>query len=173
MGQVTITLNGRSYKLRCGDGEEARLLALADHVQTRLTDLTAEFGPVGDERILVMAALMIADELFDARDALAAAGQSAGTPPAADAIVAAASVAESAPLMTHLPLPSPDRLVAQIRAGDDDAPPADDAEGSLSRDPNINRGLRRPEAPVSFTERRAEAREAGGLLRSSERKPGV
>ena len=70
MGQVTITLNARSYKLRCGDGEEARLLDLAAYVQTRLDKLTDEFGQVGDERILVMTTLMIADELFDAREAM-------------------------------------------------------------------------------------------------------
>ncbi|HEX4892400.1 MAG TPA: cell division protein ZapA [Hyphomicrobiaceae bacterium] len=74
MGQVTITLNGRSYRLRCGDGEEKRLLELAEHVDDRLASLVAEFGQVGDERLLLMTALMIADELFDARAALLASG---------------------------------------------------------------------------------------------------
>ena len=76
MGQVTITLNGRSYRLRCGDGEEQRLLELAEHVDDRLASLVAEFGQVGDERLLLMTALMIADELFDARGALLASGAS-------------------------------------------------------------------------------------------------
>jgi cell division protein ZapA len=67
MGQVTVTLNGRSYRLRCGDGDEARLRSLAADVQSRIEALASEFGQVGDERLLVMAALLIADELWDAR----------------------------------------------------------------------------------------------------------
>lgn len=67
MGQVAVTLNGRTYRLRCGDGEEERLMQLATHVRGRLDSLTAEFGQAGDERLLLMAALLISDELFDAR----------------------------------------------------------------------------------------------------------
>lgn len=67
MGQVAVTLNGRTYRLRCGEGEEERLMQLAAHVRTQLDSLTAEFGQAGDERLLLMAALLITDELFDAR----------------------------------------------------------------------------------------------------------
>lgn len=70
MGQVAVTLNGRTYRLRCGDGDEARLLQLADYLEQRIEALAAEFGQVGDERLLLMAALLIADELWDARDQL-------------------------------------------------------------------------------------------------------
>jgi len=71
MGQVTVTVNGRTYRLRCGEGEEERLIALATHVSQRIEGLAAEFGQVGDERLLLMAALLIADELWDTRDQLA------------------------------------------------------------------------------------------------------
>lgn len=67
MGQVTVTVNGRSYRLRCGDGEESRLLELAAHVRDRIETLVSEFGQAGDERLTVMAALLITDELFDAK----------------------------------------------------------------------------------------------------------
>lgn len=67
MGQVTVTLNGRSYRLSCGDGEEERLLALADHVRAKLDALVAQFGQAGNDRLMLMAALLIADELWDAR----------------------------------------------------------------------------------------------------------
>jgi cell division protein ZapA len=70
MGQVAVTLNGRTYRLRCGDGDEARLLQLADYLEQRIEALAAEFGQVGDERLLLMAALLIADELWDTRDQL-------------------------------------------------------------------------------------------------------
>ncbi len=67
MGHVTVTLNSRTYRLRCGDGEESRLIELATQVKQRVDALAAEFGNVGDDRLLLMAALLIADELHDAR----------------------------------------------------------------------------------------------------------
>lgn len=70
MGQVTVTLNGRTYRLRCGDGEETRLLQLAGHLERRIDGLAAEFGQVGDERLLLMAALLITDELWETRERL-------------------------------------------------------------------------------------------------------
>lgn len=71
MGQVTVTINGRTYRLSCGEGEESRLLELAEHVRVRVEGLAAEFGQVGDERLIVMASLLIADELLEAREQLA------------------------------------------------------------------------------------------------------
>jgi cell division protein ZapA len=68
MGQVTVTLNGRAYRLRCEDGEEQRLLALAEHVKGKIDWLVGEFGQIGDDRLMLMAALRVTDELFDTRD---------------------------------------------------------------------------------------------------------
>jgi cell division protein ZapA len=68
VGQVAITLNARTYRLRCGDGEEPRLLALAAHLRAKVDGLVGEFGQIGEERLLLMAALLVADELFEARD---------------------------------------------------------------------------------------------------------
>lgn len=67
MGQIAVTLNGRTYRLRCGDGEEERLLELATHVSARVEGLVANFGQVGDDRLMLMAALTIADELWEVR----------------------------------------------------------------------------------------------------------
>ncbi len=74
VGQATITINGRTYRLKCGDGEEARLLALSDIVRQRVDSLAGEFSAAGDDRLLLMAALMLADELLDARARLKAHG---------------------------------------------------------------------------------------------------
>jgi cell division protein ZapA len=71
MGQVAVTLYGRSYRFDCGDGEEARLAELAAFVKGRVEQLSRQFGNAGEERMLLMAALLIADELWDARAALA------------------------------------------------------------------------------------------------------
>ncbi len=67
MGEVFLTLNGRSYRLACRDGEERRLEELARYVEQKFDNLAAEFGQIGESRLLMMSALMIADELFDAR----------------------------------------------------------------------------------------------------------
>ena len=76
MGQVAINLNGRSFRFDCGDDEEARLKELAAYVSSRVEDLTREFGNVGEQRLLLMAALYIADELWDARAEAAAKSKS-------------------------------------------------------------------------------------------------
>ncbi|MCL4767891.1 MAG: cell division protein ZapA [Hyphomicrobiaceae bacterium] len=72
MGQVTVTLNGRTYRLRCEDGEEQRLFALAEHVRGKLDVLVKEFGQIGDDRLMLMSALLVADELLDSRGQLTA-----------------------------------------------------------------------------------------------------
>lgn len=69
MGQVSVTLNNRTYKLACNDGEEPRLADLAREVKTRVENLAREFGQPADERILLMAAVLLADELMDLREA--------------------------------------------------------------------------------------------------------
>ena len=74
MGQVSVTLHDRIYRLVCDDGEEDRLVELATYVKSKVDHLTREIGYVGDERLMLMAALMIADELWDARSASASSG---------------------------------------------------------------------------------------------------
>lgn len=70
MGQVSAKINGRTYRLNCAAGEEERLAAVADYLRQKVDELIEQFGQVGEDRLLAMAALMIADELFDARDEL-------------------------------------------------------------------------------------------------------
>jgi cell division protein ZapA len=85
MGQVTVNVNGRSYRFDCGDGEESRLQELATYVKDRIETLAQQFGRVGDERLLLMAALLITDELMDARAALGGTPQAAAGATADDA----------------------------------------------------------------------------------------
>lgn len=76
MGQVTITVDGRSYRLACRDGEEARVLQLAAFVESHLVeirkDLERRVSPrqISNERLLLMASLMIADDLLEMREEL-------------------------------------------------------------------------------------------------------
>lgn len=67
MAQVAIGFNKRTYRFQCGEDEVERLEQLANYLKTKLDGLMLEHGTLGDERLVLMAALTIADELFDAR----------------------------------------------------------------------------------------------------------
>ena len=72
MPQVSVTIDGRKYRLACNEGEEARLESLAGVIDDRIGEMRKEFGEIGDQRLVIMAALTIADNLAEARDAAAA-----------------------------------------------------------------------------------------------------
>lgn len=63
MAQVTVSINGRSYNVACGDGEEDQLIQLAATVDTRVKQLAGAVGQVGEARLLLMTALLLADDL--------------------------------------------------------------------------------------------------------------
>ena len=66
MNHVNVTINGRQYRMACEEGQEARLLQLAESFETRIGNLRGKFGEIGDGRLTVMAALTVCDELLDA-----------------------------------------------------------------------------------------------------------
>ena len=70
MGEVNITIGGRSFKLGCDDGEEPHLMLLAEHLGKHVENLRATLGKTGDEQLYLMAGLMVCDELWDSRYAL-------------------------------------------------------------------------------------------------------
>jgi cell division protein ZapA len=72
MPQVSVTIDNRKYRLACNEGEEARLESLAGMMDGKIGELRAAFGEIGDQRLVVMAALTIADNLMEARDEAAA-----------------------------------------------------------------------------------------------------
>ena len=65
MPLVNVMVNGRAYTIACDDGEEAHLKELAAHVDTKAREVLSSVGQVGDTRMLLMAALLIADEHHD------------------------------------------------------------------------------------------------------------
>ena len=65
MAQVTVTINDRDYEIACDDGQENHLIKLSQFVDKRLRNLTDVIGQVGDARLLVMASLLLADELSE------------------------------------------------------------------------------------------------------------
>ena len=68
MGQVTVPVNGRSFKITCDDGQEPRIRRLAQYVDAKVAGFVSSVGQVGEARLLLLAALVIADELSDAKD---------------------------------------------------------------------------------------------------------
>ena len=65
MSQVTVTINGRQFRMACEDGQEGHLMNLARDLDTRIEGLRSKFGEIGDTRLTVMAALTIADSLAE------------------------------------------------------------------------------------------------------------
>jgi cell division protein ZapA len=78
MAQVTLRINGYAYTLGCKDGEEKHLEAMAAEVGRRIEGVRVAAGPSGESRMLVMAALLMADDIFEMRKKLEAAGAAAG-----------------------------------------------------------------------------------------------
>ncbi|CAN5348267.1 cell division protein ZapA [soil metagenome] len=72
MSHVNVTINGRQYRMACEEGQETRLLRLAESLETRVENLRGKFGEIGDSRLTVMAALTVADELVDANQKIRA-----------------------------------------------------------------------------------------------------
>jgi cell division protein ZapA len=66
MSHINVTINGRQYRMACEEGQETRLLQLAEGFEARIGSLRGKFGEIGDARLTVMAALMVSDELIDA-----------------------------------------------------------------------------------------------------------
>jgi cell division protein ZapA len=67
VAHVSINFNGRSYRFACGENEVQRLEEVGKYLTVKLEELVREHGNIGDERLMLMAAIVIADELFDAR----------------------------------------------------------------------------------------------------------
>lgn len=84
MAQVTLRINGYAYTIGCRDGEEAHLNDMGREVEKRIETIKSSAGQSGEARMLVMASLLMADELFEMQQRLAAA-QSGGGAPASDA----------------------------------------------------------------------------------------
>jgi len=66
MTHVTVTIHGKQYRMACEEGQEAQLTTLAKDLDQRVEQLKKNFGAIGDMRLIVMAALTIGDELFEA-----------------------------------------------------------------------------------------------------------
>jgi len=98
MGKVHIVINNRGYDVACDDGQEGEVTELAQDLARRVDKLAQSVGQIGDARLLLMAALLIADELSSARkelDRLSGEGDSAGQDRLAESLERLASRVEA------------------------------------------------------------------------------
>jgi cell division protein ZapA len=72
MAQISVEVNGRPYAVGCEDGQEPHLMELARMFDHQVRQVSQDMGQLGDTRLFLMGALLLADELADARSRLAA-----------------------------------------------------------------------------------------------------
>jgi cell division protein ZapA len=72
MAQINIDVNGRPYAVGCEDGQEQHLLELGRLFDHQVRQVSKDMGQLGDTRLFLMGALLLADELLDAKNRLAA-----------------------------------------------------------------------------------------------------
>jgi cell division protein ZapA len=72
MARVSVVINNRPYQIACDDGQETHLMRLAKDIDGRVSQMVAAVGQVGDAHLLVLASLVVADELSDVRAELEA-----------------------------------------------------------------------------------------------------
>ncbi len=65
MAQVNVTINNRQYRMGCEDGQEEHVMKLAQDIDDLIDRLRSAHGEIGDQRLTVMAALTVADELSE------------------------------------------------------------------------------------------------------------
>jgi len=65
MSQVTVTINGKTYRMACDDGQEEHLTGLAERLNNSIEQLRERFGEIGDQRLTVMAAITFADQFAE------------------------------------------------------------------------------------------------------------
>ncbi len=70
MAQVTVTIAGKTYRMACEDGQEEHLFGLAGRLDGTIDNLRKVFGEIGDQRLTVMSAITVLDQLAEAEQRL-------------------------------------------------------------------------------------------------------
>ena len=76
MGEVSVRVNGRAYPVGCEDGQEQHVLSLARLFDEHVSQVARDVGQLGETRLFLLGALLLADELAETRSRLASAGTS-------------------------------------------------------------------------------------------------
>jgi len=78
MSNVKLSIGGRIFTVACAEGEENHVSALGAMIDGKITD-AQDVTTLSEPRLLLYAALLLADELHEARQSVAA----PAAPPAA------------------------------------------------------------------------------------------
>lgn len=70
MATVSVTIDGKTYRMACDEGEEQHLSGLAQQLDQYISHLKSSFGEIGDHRLSVMAGIMVMDELVEVKSTL-------------------------------------------------------------------------------------------------------
>jgi cell division protein ZapA len=70
MAQVNLTVNGRVYRMACEDGEEDHVTELGQRFDAAINELRGVLGEIGDQRLMVMAGILMTDRLGDTEERL-------------------------------------------------------------------------------------------------------
>jgi cell division protein ZapA len=65
MSSVNVTINGKNYRMACEEGQEDHLRSLAEKLDSYVGQLKGSFGEIGDQRLTVMAGILVTDELTE------------------------------------------------------------------------------------------------------------
>ncbi len=79
MPHVTVTVNGKNFRMACDAGQEDHLIGLADRMNEAIEGLRETFGEIGDLRLTVMASILMTDKLDEAERRIAAGEDKART----------------------------------------------------------------------------------------------
>ena len=62
MADVEISINNRSYRISCKDGEEDRIKGLATLLNKQIIQLADKIGQLGEARMILLASLILLDK---------------------------------------------------------------------------------------------------------------
>ena len=65
MANINIRFNNKDYLLSCDDGQEENLKKLANHLDSKYNELKKDLGNIGENKILLIAAIKMVDDYFD------------------------------------------------------------------------------------------------------------
>ena len=69
MAEVSVAIHGKTYGIACDDGQEKRVQDLARYVDVRLREIAGAGAASNESHLLVLTALVMADEVFDMKSA--------------------------------------------------------------------------------------------------------
>lgn len=71
MPSINVTINGKNYRMACDEGQEEHLEMLASEFDSYVNNLKGSFGEIGDQRLTVMAGVMVTDEMLELKKRVA------------------------------------------------------------------------------------------------------